>query len=275
MLVLACVGAAAGIGILLLAGTLKELVVSQRWIMYSLFIGLTLGGIPVVWRMARPFSPGLIWAASFSFSGMVGLAVLQANGVIGSSESNVLTLLFAGLAGAGAMILPGLSGGYLLLLMGQYVPILKAIDAFKDALAAREFADALEPALGVLLPVAIGVIAGIILVGNLLEWLLRKYRQPMLGVLLGLLLGSIAGLWPFQAGVEPKPGDWVKGEVVTETTVAEIEPDDWPTKMFRPTGFQVANSILLIAIGFGTTVGVSLIGKTKDPATSKPRSDGM
>jgi putative membrane protein len=263
MLVLACVGAAAGIGILLLAGTLKELVVHQRWIMYSLFIGLTLGGVPVVWRMAKPGSPGLTVAACLSFSAMVGLAVLQSRGVIGSSDSNVLTLLLAGLAGAGAMILPGLSGGYLLLLMGQYVPILKAIDVFKDALAARDVAAAMEPALSVLLPVGTGVVLGIVLVGNLLQWLLRKYQQPMLGVLLGLLLGSIAGLWPFQAGVEPKPGDRVKGEVVTLANLVEIDPEDWPTEKFRPTGIQIGSSIFLIAMGFGTTIGVSLIGNSK------------
>jgi hypothetical protein len=86
----------------------------------------------------------------------------------------------------------------------------------------------------------------------------------MLGVLLGLLLGSIAGLWPFQVGVEPQPGDRVKGEVVTEASIAEIEPEDWPTEMFRPTGIQVASSIMLIAVGFGATVGVSLIGKTSE-----------
>ena len=59
LLVLGCVVVAAGLGILLLAGTLKDLVVDKRWIMYSLFIGLTLGGVPVVWRMARPASTAL------------------------------------------------------------------------------------------------------------------------------------------------------------------------------------------------------------------------
>ena len=262
VMTLICVGAAAGIGVLLLAGTLKELVVHQRWVMYSLFIGLTLGGIPVVWRLARPASSALVCSAGFAFAAMVGLAVLKAYDVVGLGGSNFLTLLLAGLAGAGAMILPGLSGSYLLLLMGQYLPILKAIDVFKDAIAARDVSAALEPALGVLLPVAIGVVAGIVVVGNLLEWLLRKYRKATLGVLLGLLLGSTVGLWPFQAGVEPQPGDRIKGEVVTLENQSEFDPEDWPTENFQPSTFQIASSIFLIVGGFGATLGVSLIGRT-------------
>jgi putative membrane protein len=115
----------------------------------------------------------------------------------------------------------------------------------------------------VLLPVGIGVIAGVVLVGNLLEWMLRRFRQATLGVLLGLLLGSIVGLWPFQVGVQPKPGDWVKGEVVTQANVGQIDAEDWPTKYFQPTPIQVANSIFLLVVGFGATMGVSLIGGKK------------
>ncbi|MDA7903746.1 DUF368 domain-containing protein [Mariniblastus sp.] len=61
IIVMGAVVVSAGIGILLLAGTLKELVVHQRWMMYSIFIGLTLGGIPIVWKLARPDSTYLVY----------------------------------------------------------------------------------------------------------------------------------------------------------------------------------------------------------------------
>lgn len=162
------------------------------------------------------------------------------------------------------MILPGVSGGYLLLLMGQYVPILNGIDQFKDAISARDVSSAMSPALGVLLPVGIGVIVGVVVVGNLLEWLLRRFRQATLGVLLGLLLGSTVGLWPFQEGVPPKIGDRVKGKIVTQADLADIEPEDWKTRRYRPTGTQIAISLMLIGLGFGTTVGISLIGSKEE-----------
>ena len=263
LLVLGCVVVAAGLGILLLAGVLKELVVSHRWIMYSLFIGLTLGGIPVVWKLARPASTTLIVAGSFAFLAMVVLAVLQAYNVVGSGGSNFVTLMLAGLAGASAMILPGLSGGYLLLLMGQYVPILSAIDEFKDALKARDIGAAMAPAFSTVLPVGVGVVLGVVVVGNLLQWLLKRHRKATLGVLLGLLIGSTVGLFPFQQGVAPKVGDLVKGQEVTAESLPEIDPEDWPTEFFQPTPKQVGSSLALIAVGFGLTLGISKIGGGK------------
>jgi putative membrane protein len=263
LLVLGCIIVAAGLGILLFAGTVKDLVVGHRWIMYSLFIGLTLGGLPVVWHLARPATPGLILAAFLAFALMVGLALLQAYEVMGSGSTNFFMLLLAGLAGASAMILPGLSGGYLLLLMGQYVPILSAIDRFKEAIKARDLESGLDPALSVLLPVGVGVVAGVVLVGNLLKWLLERFPKPTLGVLIGLLLGSVVGLWPFQEGLMPVVGSLVKGQVVTTVSLTEIDPEDWPTQYFRPRAIQIAGSLGLIAIGFAATQGVALIGGSK------------
>lgn len=260
LLLLGCVIGAAGLGILVLAGVMKDLVVDYRWVMYSLFIGLTLGGIPVVWKLAKPGSRGLVIAAVIAFLAMVGLAVLQANGYVGSGRANFIMFLVAGLAGASAMILPGISGGYLLLLLGQYVPVLSGIDQFKEALKSRDFTAALDPAMSILLPVAIGVVAGVVIVGNLLQWLLRRYPKATLGALLGLLIGSTVGLFPFQQGVAPQIGDVIKGQMVTAESVDEIDKEDWPTKYFQPESTQIGGSLLLIAIGFGLTMGIAKIG---------------
>lgn len=261
LLVIGCIAFAAGLGILLFAGAIKSLVVDHRWIMYSLFIGLTLGGLPVVWQLAKPATPSLILSALLAFATMVGLAGLQAYEVMGTGESNFLMLFLAGLAGASAMILPGVSGGYLLLLMGQYVPILTAIDRFKEAIESRDWGSAMDPAISVMLPVGLGVVAGVVLVGNLLKWLLDHFRKPTLGVLIGLLLGSVVGLWPFQEGVMPDVGEIVKGQVVTATSSAQIDPEDWPTTYYRPGLGQVAASICLIAVGFALTQVIAVIGR--------------
>lgn len=266
LVVLGCVAAAAGIGILILAGTLKDLVIHNRWSMYSLFIGLTLGGVPVVWRLTDKGARGigLFFPALLAFLAMCVLAVLQMNGYVGSSEASFVMLLFAGLAGASAMILPGLSGGYLLLLLGQYVPILGAVDEFKEALKNRDVSAAISPALEVLLPVGIGVVVGIVVVGNLLKWLLVRFRTQTLGVLLGLLIGSTVGLYPFQQGVPPQAGDVIKGREVTAKTIDEVDQEDWLQQPFRPTLVQVGSAIGLVALGYAITMGVSMIGKEEE-----------
>ncbi len=263
LLVLVLIVGAAGIAILAGAGVLKDLVVNQRWIMYSLFIGLTLGGVPAVWKMANPISTGLFGAATVAFTVMVLLAVLNAFNVTGTGESNFLMSFLGGLAGASAMVLPGLSGGYILLLMGQYVSILTAIDQFKDALELRDLTAAMKPALTVLLPVGLGVVIGVVAVANLIKWMLVRYRTATLGFLLGLLLGSIVGLWPFQISVEPKVGDRIKGQPVTTDNLTEIEAEDWLTEYYLPTMGQVGGSVALILVGFGITLCVTRIGGQK------------
>lgn len=263
IVVLGSVVVAAGLAILLFAGGIKDLVVHQRWIMYSLFIGLTLGGLPVVWKMARPATSSTWVGAVVGFLVMTALALAQQAGAgeSGAGSSGFAMLFFAGLAGASAMILPGVSGGYLLLVLGQYVPILSGIEAFKDALKARDLTAAMGPALGVLLPVGLGLVAGVVGVSNLLRWLLAKYEKATLGVLLGLLLGAVVGLWPFQAGVAPALGETViKGQLVTAENLAAFDVEDWPVRFFSPTGGQMAGAFALVLVGIAVTSLVSRFG---------------
>lgn len=264
LLTLGCIVLAAGLAILLLAGVLKDLVVDHRWVMYSLFIGLTLGGVPIVWRLARPGSVKLTVSAVVAFLVMVAVAVLQLSGYTGSADASFAMLLVAGLAGASAMILPGLSGGYLLLLLGQYVPILAGVDRFKDAIKARDFAAMVEPLGSVVVPVGLGVVIGVVAVGNLLQWMLKRHQQMTLGILLGLLIGSAVGLWPFQKGVPPQVGDRIKGQTLAAETLDDVDPEDWPTQVFTPSVGTVASSIGLIGVGFAITMGIAALGREED-----------
>ena len=266
LLLLAVTGGAAVLGILLLAGLLRDLVVEQRFVMYSLFIGLTLGGVPLVWRLARPADKHVYAGAVAGFLAMAGLSVLQNQNVLRGSEGHWGLLFVAGLAGASAMILPGISGGYLLLLLGQYVPILSGIDQLKTALSERAWNDVTSVGLSVILPVGLGVVIGVVVVSNLLRFLLERYEKATLGVLLGLLLGSVVGLWPFRQQVEPVPGETViKGQVVTQESLQEIDPEDYPTAPFSPSGAQLALSLGLIVAGFGATTLIGRLGADDSP----------
>ncbi len=274
--VLASVGAAALLSILVLAGTVKDLVVDHRWVMYSIFIGLTLGGLPVVWRIARPATRATWLGAVAGFGGMAIIALLQQAGVSGGGEggSGVTMLFAAGLVGAAAMILPGISGGYLLLVMGQYVPILSAVDRFKEALRTADWAGAFDVGLHVLTPVGVGVVLGIVGVSQVLKILLKRYEKATLGVLLGLLVGAVVGLWPFQVGRVPEIGETLKGRPVTVERLSELGPEDYPVELFRPAAVQVAGAVGLIAMGFLATMLLSRLDGRKDGAresASRPK----
>lgn len=262
VVVVAIVAFSAGLAILLLAGLLRDLVLGNRWIMYSLFIGLTLGGLPLVWKMARPINQSVLLAAGISLIGMAILVGLQMTGYAGGSSSGILAMFLAGMMGAAAMILPGLSGAYLLILMGQYLPILSAIDGFKDSIKLQDVSAAIEP-LMTLLPVAVGVAVGVVVVSNLLKWMLQRFEKVTLGILIGLLLGSVLGLYPFQVAVPPEFGDIIKGQMITAENINSIKQKDWLIEYQLPSLFQLGYSLGLIGLGYAITAGLALVGKIK------------
>lgn len=249
----------AALAILLLAGLMRSLVIEQRWVMYSIFIGLTLGGLPLVWRLAKPATPAVFAGAAAAFLFMVAMQLGLGTGGSGGDASS-LFLFLSGLAGASAMILPGVSGGYLLLILGQYETILGSIDTLKQGLLGGPDIDLILAAMTVVVPVGLGVVVGIVGVSNLLRWLLARYAKATLGALLGLLLGAVVGLWPFQRPVEPEIGSLVKGRVVSLETRSEIDAEDWPLKRFDPSAGQVAGSIGLVIAGLAVTLAIARFG---------------
>ena len=249
--------------ILLFAGLIKTWVIDYRWLMYSVFIGLTLGGVPLVWRLARPVTPAVFFGAAAGFAFMLLLSLGLTRDV--ETGPNFLLLFIAGLAGASAMILPGVSGGYLLLLLGQYETILDAIDRLKIGLLGDSAAgipaniDLALSTMDVVIPVGFGVVAGIVGVSNLLKWLLQRFEKPTLGALLGLLFGAIIGLWPFQHSIQPQPGDSLRGQLLDAAAIANLDVKDWPIVFFEPSLSEILIAITLIALGFAVTQLIDFI----------------
>ena len=263
-IVLGLVGVAAAVAILLGAGPVKDAVVEHRWAMYSLFIGLTLGGVPVLWQMARPATSTFWVGMGAGLIVMAGLAWLQIDGASsGGSREGIPMMFIAGVAGASAMILPGVSGGYLLLVLGVYVPVLSAIDALKEALKVNDLASASDPILGVVLPVGVGVAIGVLVISNLIKVVLERYEQSTLGALMGLLVGAVFGLWPFQEGVAPRVGEMFKGQTLTAERLADLAPDKYPTEFFAPTFTDVMMAVGLVGVGYMITTLVARLGGAK------------
>ncbi len=265
LLTLAIVLGSAGVAVPLLAGTVKGLVVEHRWIMYSLFIGLTLGGVPVVWKMIDRTTRAVWIGAAAGLVVMAAVAAAQSMGTdTASSRDSLLLMFFAGVIGASAMILPGISGSYLMLVLGVYVPVLAAIDTVTRAAKAGAFSEAVTPMWTVILPLGAGIVVGVVVVSNALKWLLARYARATLGVLLGLLVGAVVGLWPFSQPIQPGPGDMVKGRVQTVESIAELDKDDWPTRPFTPTAGHVAGAVVLVLVGSAMTGAIARLGRERE-----------
>lgn len=289
LLILGVVVLTAFISIGAFAGVMTYLVIEFRWAMYSLFIGLTLGGVPIVWRLIGKPAASVWTGFAAGFVGMAALGWLQMSGASGGGANDgFVFLVIAGIAGASAMILPGVSGAYLLLVMGVYLTITSSIKAFVSAAKDMDLEAMMPLATGVILPVGIGVVVGVVGVSNLIKWLLERYEKPTLGVLLGLLVGAVVGLYPFQQAVMPEAGDLIKGrpvdvlirgqappDIVIEDHIVAIFADtgdeveivdetDYPTAIFTPSVLQIGIALLLVAAGFAVTLGVAQLDRKKE-----------
>jgi putative membrane protein len=113
-----------------------------------------------------------------------------------TQNDNFWYLILCGVVAVCSMILPGLSGSFVLILMGNYQ--LVAIDAINN----RDMA--------VLFPVFIGVVVGLISFAHLLSWVFKNYRDQTIAALTGFILGSLGIIWPWKDPIEQTFGEKVK-----------------------------------------------------------------
>jgi len=182
--------------VLTFSGLAVSLVSEYRWVMYSLFIGLTLGGVPELVGAARVSAPGAgrVWLAIAL--GMAGMAWITFSMSGTQLPATIPVLLCVGAVAASSMILPGISGSYILLILGMY-------DTVVGSLSLGALREDWQSCARVVVPIVVGAVVGIGLLSNVLKWVLVRHSRVSHGVLLGLLCGSVFGLFPFQTPVDP------------------------------------------------------------------------
>ena len=162
--------------------SLVELIENHRLSVRSFFFGLVAGALVVLAREAwhgQRLRAREVVAAAGGLAGGWGIAVA----VPASTPETAWFVFAAGACAAGAMILPGVSGAYVLLLLKKYTYVLAALGRFD---------------LAVLIPFGLGVLAGLALLSRVLGWLLGRFRRPSLFALAGLVAGSLWSLWPYR-----------------------------------------------------------------------------
>ena len=166
--------------------SLAELMESHRIAVQAFFFGLVAGALGVLLGEAgRGRAPR--WTDFAAAAGGVAAGWGIAVAVPASTPESAWFVFAAGALAASAMILPGVSGAYVLVLLKKYVYVLAALGRLD---------------LAVLVPFGLGVAAGLMLLSRALGWLLGRHRRPTLFALAGLVAGSLWSLWPYRAVVD-------------------------------------------------------------------------
>lgn len=155
-------------------------------LIYGLFFGLIVGSIFILVKEIETFTWRHVF---FIFLGMLfGFWIVTL--VPTETPTSPGFIFVSGAFAICAMILPGISGSYILLILRKYDFILSQI----GKLGTGETLDGIL----VLLPFAIGAVAGLALFSRILSWLLDRYYAPTLAALIGFLIGSLYVIWPYQ-----------------------------------------------------------------------------
>ena len=163
------------------------------------------------------------------------IAVYIAFGTPAKENSNLIYLLICGAVATCSMILPGLSGSFVLVLMGNYQLIM--IDAVNDL------------NLKILIPVAIGGVVGLLAFSHLLSWIFKNYRDITISVLTGFILGSMPIIWPW------------KNEIITY--FGSEEKVTGYSYYFPEINIEFAIALLIIMIGAGIIILTEKMAKNK------------
>jgi len=196
---------------------------------WAYFFGLILASVYFVGKRVEK------WTLTVIFSIVIGTALALVISYLNPANENssIIYLMVCGVVAVCSMILPGLSGSFVLILMGNYQLVM--IDAVNEA------------RLDILIPVIAGAAIGLIAFSHFLSWIFKKFRNQTIALLTGFIFGSLSILWPWKKEIflMDETGEMIIRKGVPEIAgYQRIIPETFNT--------EVIFAILLMILGIAT-----------------------
>ncbi len=229
--------------IFVLAHLIEHLVQTQPVLVWSFFSGLVLASIIYLLRIVWPGSLGTLGLGG---SGLSALGFIIVGAVLALSLSQLrlaelpLTTVFifvGGFIAISAMLLPGVSGSFLLLMLGLYQPTLAAVTSLDFAYIAI---------------FGLGAASGFVVFSRIIRYLLRYFHEPTLLFITGLLIGSLYTTWPWKSALEGAAASNLSPSAYIQTG----------------SDAQVGPALICLLLGFILVVAIAAAGSKKDAITN-------
>ena len=225
------------ISVLSLAKLIESMLENHPIVIWSFFFGLVLASIIYMGKQITKWTKGsflcLILGAILAFY------ISTLNPMV-SANSSPWFLFLVGMIAICAMILPGISGSFILVLLGAYKPVLNALNT-KDFVSIIIF--------------LVGAILGLLSFSRILKWLFSTYKNYTLATLTGFIIGSLNKIWPWKETISWRTNS--KGIEVPFNT-ASVSPFSFEGDN------QLLISIFLMLIGFGLIILLEKLAIKKD-----------
>lgn len=203
---------------------------------YGLFFGLIVGSIVVLLPAVKPFNAlSGVWLVLGIILGWLAVNLVPVH-----TPQTAWFIFIAGAIAICAMILPGISGSFILLILHQYDVVLNGISHFD---------------LTIIIPFGLGAVFGLVAFSRFLGWLLARYHRITLLVIIGVLIGTLWLIWPFQ--VRKYMIVHLKERLISSTPY-------WPQSLTEP----VIHGLVMMVIGFGIVLLIHQLAQRKPLSTS-------
>lgn len=247
---LALLGGGIVVAIFSLAKGIKHLYDHQQVLLFAFFFGLIVASIVVLAR-AMPWNRAR--AISLLCGALVGYLIVTLTPH--HMPQTPVVLFFSGAIAIMAMILPGISGSFLLLILGQYAWVLDQANLIREALKMGDFGLLVQTGLGIV-PLALGAVVGLLSFARLLRWILARWHGVTVAGLIGFMVGSLRKIWP-----------WREPTRIVDLGEKEVILAD---RMVLPeVGSALAAAVGLALLGFALILALESIQRRK-PSIPEP-----
>jgi len=225
------------ISVLSLAKLIESMLENHPIVIWSFFFGLVLASIIYIGKQITKWTKGSVLC--LILGAILAFYITTLNPMV-SVNSSPWFLFFAGMIAICAMILPGISGSFILVLLGAYKPVLNALNT-KDFVSIIIF--------------LVGAVLGLLSFSKILKWLFSTYKNYTLATLTGFIIGSLNKIWPWKETISWRTNS--KGMEVPFNT-ASVSPFSFEGDN------QLLISIFLMLIGFGLIILLEKLAIKKD-----------
>ena len=239
------------ISIISLAKVIKWLLINEAILLWSFFFGLALASVFYISKQIRIWN---IWIAITIIITTIASYLLTIAEPFASPDNN-LYLLFCGFIGIIAMILPGVSGAFILLILGAYQTAINTVDDLFHSIITLNF-ELFKAAFIKFFMLALGAIIGIKAFSKILNWMFKHHKNLTLAMLTGFMIGSLNKIWPWKETLSWR----------TNSKGIEVPFQEQSMSPFSFEGdHQLTVALFLMAIGFLTILILEKLGsKTND-----------
>ena len=181
------------ISIVSLSKMIIYLLENEPVLLWAFFFGLIIASILFIGKQITEWNARVIVAIVLGVVVSYYITIAEP----ASSPDSTIYVFFSGFIAIIAMILPGISGAFILLLMGSYPTIIGAISKLSEGISTAD-TEMLVQSGSMLAVFAVGAVLGLLSFSRVLAWMFKNYHNTTLAVLTGFMIGSLNKVWPWK-----------------------------------------------------------------------------